>query len=73
MPKIVSKHQCENHGKISALVTLSRDIIHSGAMRSNNKSFIISVDFIKAYDSIDRQYFHEVMVRIYIYILRHIN
>ena len=64
MSKLITEHQYANSSKnISTAITLLRDLYNCSKKRSN-EHFFISIDFVKAYDSIDREYLFDVLEKI---------
>ena len=64
MGSLVSEHQYANNSKnISTAITLLRDL-YSCSKKRSNEHFFVSIDFVKAYDSIDREYLFNVLEKI---------
>ena len=64
MGSLISEHQYANASKnISTAITLIRDL-YSCSKKRSNEHFFISIDFVKAYDSIDREYLFDVLEKI---------
>ena len=63
MPQIISDTQFACPGrKISSATHMLRDI-YDYANERNQESYIISIDFIKAYDSVDREFLTRVLTK----------